>query len=89
MESDCRALARIKIQLQSFMPLRSVVLLSSTITSRKRAEATRCFGLDSGGPAVVEPKFENGLCRPETLRRHLSMALPLSESCENCCSQSG
>src|SRR4026209_718168 len=33
-------------------------------------------GLDSGGPAIVGPKP----FRPETLRRHLSMDLPLSES---------
>jgi hypothetical protein len=34
-------------------------------------------GLDSGGPAVVGP---HGPVRPVTLRRHLSMALPLSKS---------
>src|SRR5690348_14304724 len=31
-------------------------------------------GLDFGGPAVVEPQ----LVRPETLRRHLSVGLPLT-----------
>jgi hypothetical protein len=36
-------------------------------------------GLDSGGPAILGPKP----FRPETLRRHLSMALPLSESRRN------
>src|SRR5262249_55599479 len=35
-------------------------------------------GLDSGGPAVVGPPWP---VRPVTLRRHLSMALPLSKSC--------
>src|SRR5258706_5802818 len=34
-------------------------------------------GLDSGGPAVVGPP---GPVRPVTLRRHLSVALPLSKS---------
>ena len=38
------------------------------------SEQYRSF--DSGGPAVMEPLIE--LFRPETLRRHLSMALPLS-----------
>src|SRR5689334_1832439 len=33
--------------------------------------------LDSGGPAVME---RTALVRPVTLRRHLSAALPLSES---------
>src|SRR5580765_7137995 len=37
-----------------------------------------CCGLDSGGPAVVEPS--PGPFRPVTLRGHLSMALPFSES---------
>src|SRR6266850_437492 len=36
-----------------------------------------CCGLDSGSPAVSWPC---GPVRPVTLRRHLSMALPLSES---------
>ena len=31
-------------------------------------------GLDFGGPAVIEPE----LLRPETLRRHLSVGLPLA-----------
>src|SRR5262245_33159200 len=44
--------------------------------SQEGTEAVRC-GLDSGGPAVIGPR---GPLRPVTLRRHLSMALPLSES---------
>src|SRR5690349_3058361 len=39
-------------------------------------EAVRA-GLDSGGPAVLGPP---GPVRPVTLRRHLSVALPLSKS---------
>src|SRR5258708_36311710 len=40
-------------------------------------EGSPCVGLDSGGPAVVGSL---GPLRPVTLRRHLSMALPLAES---------
>jgi len=35
--------------------------------------------LDFGGPAVVGPLVQDGPGRPVTLRRHLSMALPLSK----------
>src|ERR1044071_3129553 len=40
-------------------------------------KATHAEGCDSGGPAIVEL----ALVRPETLRHHLSVGLPLSESC--------
>jgi hypothetical protein len=49
------------------------------LTERSRRQRDRGnpqVGLDSGGPAVLGPKPG----RPVTLRRHLSMALPLSES---------
>src|SRR5688572_1727985 len=53
---------------------------SSLHSLRDRADQVHrdspSIGLDSGGPAIVGPKP----VRPETLRRHLSMALPLSES---------
>src|SRR2546428_9679759 len=46
-----------------------------TAMGRDRSRPRR--GLDSGGPAVVGPP---GPVRPVTLRRHLSVALPLSKS---------
>jgi len=48
-------------------------LRSVATRSDKAARVTDC---DSGGPAIVELS----LVRPETLRPHLSMGLPLSES---------
>src|SRR5262249_15034078 len=51
--------------------------LTETISSRTRQSAP---GLDSGGPAVVGPP---GPVRPVTLRRQLSVALPLSKSRRN------
>jgi hypothetical protein len=39
-------------------------------------------GLDSGGPAVVEPA-QAELFRPVTLRRRLSADLPLTDSVED------
>src|SRR5258708_12512830 len=44
---------------------------------RPRPTRQSAPGLDSGGPAVVGPP---GPVRPVTLRRHLSVALPLSKS---------
>jgi hypothetical protein len=45
----------------------------------KRNDGRR-IGRDSGGPAVVERLFDDrrALVRPVTLRRHLSVVLPLS-----------
>src|SRR6266851_8696709 len=52
----------------------ALVPLTETISSGTRQSPP---GLDSGGPAVVGPPRP---IRPVTLRRHLSVALPLSKS---------
>src|SRR5262249_40774422 len=54
----------------------ALVPITKRFVARRDRGSPR-YGLDSGGPAVVEPRRP---VRPVTLRRHLSMALPLSES---------
>src|SRR5262245_65602394 len=51
-------------------------LVSDSVAIARDRGSPRC-GLDSGGPAVVGPW---GPLDRMTLRRHLSMALPLSKS---------
>src|SRR5216683_130198 len=76
-----KANSRILIQLPrgltlfvSLTVIYALIPFTETISSGTRQSAP---GLDSGGPAVVGPP---GPVRPVTLRRHLSVALPLSKS---------
>src|SRR5712672_1140459 len=76
--------SRILIQLPRGLTLFvSVEIIHALVPLTKRFHRDRGSprrGLDSGGPAVVGPP---GPIRPVTLRRHLSVALPLSKSRRN------